>query len=125
MRRILFILSGPDKYKIPNRLEHNAKEVPMYYDNLPIKSLGDKAGAFYRDYLNFNDSQYFDIRSSGSSVLTKALTMPLDELQHLISWASNGKTADQIAEKVESFVVPDLHWAMDATYDMGFIEFNI
>ena len=115
MRRVLFILTGPDKYKIPNRLEH---EVPMYYDNLSVKSIGKRAGQFFEDYINFDDDQFYTIRSSGSSVLTKALTMPLRELKYLISWASDGKTVDQIADKVDSFIVQDLHWAMDATYAM-------
>ena len=115
MRRVLFILTGPDTYKIPNRLEH---EVPMYYDNLAVKSLGHRAGQMYRDLINFDDNQFHTIRTSGSSVLTKALTMPLKQLKHLISWAANGKTVDQIAEKVDSFIVQDLHWAMDATYAM-------
>ena len=114
IRRVLFILAGPDEYRIPNRLEHDT--IPMFYDFLPIKSIGKKAGIFYRDFVNFDENQYFNIRSSGSSVLTKALTMPLDELKHLITWASNGKSVDQIAEKVDSYVVPDLHWIMDATY---------
>lgn len=113
-------MTGPEKYRIPNRLQHDT--VPVYYDSLPIKSIGDKAGVFYRDYVNFNEDQYYNIRSTGSSVLTKALTMPLEELKHLITWAANGKTLDQICEKVDSFVVPDLHWAMDATYAMGSIN---
>ena len=111
---------GPEKHRIPNRLQHDA--VPLFYDNLPIKSIGNKAGIFYHDFVNFNEDQYYNIRSTGSSVLTKALTMPLDDLKHLISWAADGKTVDQIADKVDSFVVPDLHWAMDATYAMGSIN---
>ena len=114
IRRILFILAGPDEYRIPNRLAYDT--IPLFYDSLPIKSIGNKAGIFYRDFVNFDEKQYFNIRSSGSSVLTKALTMPLDDLKHLITWASNGKTVDQIAQKVDTFVVPDLHWIMDATY---------
>ena len=98
-------------------------EIPSYYDSLPVKTLGDRAGAFYRDFINFNDDQYYTIRNEGSSVLTKGLTMPLDELRHLISWASNGKTPEQIASKVDSYIVEDLHWAMDATYDMALNTF--
>ena len=97
----------------------------MYYDALPVKSLGDKAGAFVDDYINFEENQYYDVRTSGSSVLTKALTMPLNELNNLITWCSSGKTTDQIAAKVDSFIVEDFHWVMDATYGMGSINILI
>lgn len=45
--------------------------------------------------------------------------MPFDELNDLIKWAKSGKSNTEIKERVESYVVPDLHWVADGTYVMG------
>lgn len=69
--------------------------------------------------MNFNEDQYDKIRTIGSSTFTKALTMPIDELNDLISWAKSGKTNAEIVTRVESYMVPSIHWVADATYVMG------
>ena len=78
------------------------------------------AGKFYDDYVNLSETNYKKIQTIGSSTLTKGFTMPLDELNELISWAENGKTNSEIVTRVEKHVVPSLHWIADATYAMGY-----
>ena len=75
-------------------------------------------GKFFDDHVNFAESQYDTIRTVGSSTLTKALAMPLDELRDLIEWSKNGKSNAEIVDRVESYPVRSLQWVSDATYGM-------
>ena len=73
-------------------------------------------GKFYRDFVNFSETQYDKIRTTGSSTLTKALAMPMTELTALINWAKDGRTNAEIVERVESHIVSDLQLIADGTY---------
>lgn len=55
------------------------------------------------------------MRKSGSSTLSKAMNMPLDELSSLIEVCKRLRP-DEIKERVENYMTDDLEAVIDGTY---------
>lgn len=115
-RKILFVLAGKNEYR-PNN-PRISKKYPSFYENLEVENIRT-AGKFVEDLVNLSPSKYRSFRTYGCSTLTKALLMPELELRDLIQWAKNGRSSQEIYDRVENIVVKDFHWICDATYDMG------
>ena len=116
-RKILFILAGKNEHRPDN--PRISKKYPSFYENLEVENI-KSAGKFFEDFVNLSPSKYETFRTSGCSTLTKALLMPERELRDLINWAKNGRSSQEIYDRVENVVVKDFHWICDATYDMGY-----
>ena len=78
------------------------------------------AGKFYRDYVNFSRDKFRSFRTKSCSTFTKALLMPELELRDLIKWAENGRSDQEIYDRVENIVVREFHWVCDGTYAMEY-----
>ena len=92
-------------------------EQQIYHKNLRIKS-AENCGRFYQDYTRLDDSLYDIMRQSGSSTLSKAMDMPLDELASLIDQCKRLQP-DDIRKKVENYMTEDLEAVIDGTYMQG------
>ena len=107
MKKILFLLTGADKSTTQRG----------YHKNLKLKSTSN-SGRFFADYTALDDSMYDFLRQDGSSVLSKAMSMPMDELSTLIEQCRQIPPED-VKRKVDNYMTDDLEGVVDATYMNG------
>ena len=106
VRRCLYILVGQNQ-------EGYEETYHIRFSNKPIYR---SVGKYFNTYITLDTSTYDYFRSSGASVLSKALSMTKDELYDLIE-SCEGGDADDIVEYVESHLyMSDMYVAVDATY---------
>ena len=116
-RKILFVLGGKNDYRPTDpRIEKPRK---TYYENLGLDKI-KTAGKFYSDYVNLSRGKFQSFRTKSCSTFTKALLMPELELRDLIKWAENGRSDQEIYDRVENIVVREFHWVCDGTYAMEY-----
>ena len=88
--------------------------VHPYERNIGLDHVED-AGEFRREFLSFNQN-YELLLTKGSSTLSKAMSIPLENLEHLVLECRNGLTPAQIKDKVEEIRTNDLELVCDGTY---------
>ena len=121
-RKILFILGGKNDYRPSDPKTQKPRKT--FYENLGMDKI-TTAGKFYRDYVNFSRAKFQSFRTTACSTFTKALLMPELELRDLIKWAENGRSDQEIYDKVENIVVRQFHWVCDGTYVMEYNNYYL
>ena len=110
IQKILFLLVGMDDDV--NQRKYHAS----FQDRLNSRP---NVGQFFKDYTELNDDLYDFLKKRGSSALSKALSMPLDELESLITRCEN-LPPDDVKALVETKETSDLECIVDGTYMQGF-----
>ena len=110
IQKILFLLVGMDDDV--NQRKYHAS----FQDRLNSRP---NVGQFFKDYTELNDDLYDFLKQQGSSALSKALSMPLDELENLITRCEN-LPPDDVKKLVETHETSDLECIVDGTYMKGF-----
>ena len=106
MRRVLFILVGP------NKDGYNES----YHARFSMKPIYRSVGKYFDKYINFHIDTYKKFRSSGASTFAKALSLTTDALTDLIE-ACDGGDPDDIEKYIEeNYVLNDMFVVVDATY---------
>ena len=106
MKKVLYLLVG--KHEDVNQRSYHAN-FEQRLDSRP------NIGRFFQDYTELNDELYDFMRHEGSSTLSKALSMPLDELRDLIT-RCEGLPADDVKSIVDNYITGDFEAIADGTY---------
>ena len=106
IRRCLYILVG--------RNQEGYEET--YHKRFSNKRIYRSVGKYFNKYITLDMSTYEYFRTTGASVLSKALSLTRDELIDLIE-SCEGGADDDVVEYVESHIfMSDMYVAVDATY---------
>ena len=109
----LSFLVGPEEFS-PNAHLGQEERVLPYEENLGLDNV-EGHGRFIHDFLDFNLLDYEVIRSQGSSCLSKAMALPLPQLEALVMECRTLPPVE-IKEKVELLKSRDLEIVIDGTY---------